>query len=435
MMVFVFGVAFGLSFMKIQWMQWTEGLLAAATAWIALGLINEFRDLWSSLRGRTDLSGDERWGWRFAVFWRVAVVCLLMAHYGILLVTGMEWLDFPEHPAMATWSVGPSLREAAYFVCLVIVLTSAAPRLRRHRSGRRSLLLHLAGGAGAVVFIVMICWHHTIIQFLVAIAIQGIEMSHTGRFPLDGVHPIPSVRTYRFFLECCLAVGLGLLSLIPLCQLAREWSRGPRRRWIWGALLVTTATISASYLAWIFWIGFPRAFPIVVEGQQAGPLHVWITAVLVVGVLATAATYRLVASTGEDAGNATPTWRRRPQAYYHERPAVIVLLGVAIAAEIVDWLWAFRMPPAFDWSSIAIESLTHGPFLLRLAVLLLAVHTLLRLCRRKLHGHQVGIPRLSPWQFLTVWLGVISTAAVLIPSLIMLGFAVWFSPWYRVAWP
>ena len=61
LMVFVFGVAVGLSIASMERLGFADGVLAATGAWIVLWLVNQARDLWSTFRGRTDLSRRELW--------------------------------------------------------------------------------------------------------------------------------------------------------------------------------------------------------------------------------------------------------------------------------------------------------------------------------------------------------------------------------------
>ena len=438
-MVLVFGVAVGLSVASMERLGFADAVLAAAGAWIVLGVVNQARDLWSTYHRRNDLSRHALWGWRFAVFWRAGVACLLVGHYLVSALVALQLIHLPESDEPFR-PRGSDLRGALFLVCTLIVLWSVLPARQKGRPRPRSGLLDLAGVAAGLVLCAIICWKRTSFAFLFAVAIQGIEMAQPLRFVPDGVELLPATRTARFCRECSLALPLGLLNLGLTYGLASQWSRGLWRRLARSALLAIALSISACYLIWVFTVATPRTFPIVVEAQELGPLHVWVSALLVMLVFATAATYRLVGSAAQPSGGAQPDRRRADGRYYHERRAVILLLAFGIVAKVVVVVWqvvrefsslGFRL----EWSDIVTECLCNGHLLLPLIVLSVAGYAVLRLRRGGLARRACCPTPISPCHFGAVWLALFLTAAVGIPMIAIFSFAIWFSPWYVMSWP
>ena len=491
LMVLVFGVAVGFSIASMKGLGFADGILAAAGAWIVLGLVNQARDLWSTHLGRKDLSRDERWGWRLAVFWRAGVACLLVGYYLVSALVALQVIDLPESDD-ALGATGSDVRRAIFLVCMLIVLYSVLPArpagrrglrarvldlagvalglvvcamicwermtmqfllvcmlivlysvLPARPAGRRGLrarVLDLAGVALGLVVCAMICWERMTLQFLVAVAIQGIEMAQPLRFAPEGVDLFPAARTARFFRECSLALPLTLINLGLTYGLATQWSRGLGRRLAWSALLVIALPISACYSIWVCTVAMPRAFPIMIEAQKHVPLHVWVSALLLILVLTTATTYRLVGSAPQPSGGTDLTWRRADGRYYHERRAVILLLAFGIVAKVVAVVWHVArefssLGLRLGWPALATECLCNGQLLLPLIVLSVAGYAVLRLGRGGLARRACCPTPLSASHFGAVWLALFLTAAVGIPMIAIFSFAIWFSPWYRMSWP
>jgi hypothetical protein len=437
LMVLVFGVAVGLSMGCMRTLDWTHGILGAAMAWIFLGLMAQVRDLWGTFHGRSDLAGDERWGWRFAVFWRVGVACLFAAIYILAALAELRLVDLSESKD-TIWPVGAELRDALLFVCLLTVLYGVLPARQPKRSGRWSSLLEVAGVAAGVVLCVFICWDSMCVQFLVTITVQGIEMAQPLRFAREGVDLLPAARTARFFRECLLAFGLALVTLGLVYVLATQWSRARWRRVVLVALTVTAIPISAGYLIWVLAVAMPHALPVMIEAQRPVPLHVWISALLVVLVMATAATYRLVSLPVEPSRGAELSWRPAEGRYYHERPAVILLVVFAIGAQVIDVVWILQIWHLYGvlgWSEIVRGCLTEGAILLRLLVPCVAGYAWLKLIRRSVTPGMIAPRRLPAGRFCAVWMAMVLAVAIAIPAVAIFSFAVWFSPWYRLPWP
>jgi len=435
LMVFVFGVAVGLSTATMGRFSWYDGVVAAALAWITLGLVHQLCDLWRAFHDQSRLTSDERWGWRFAVFWRLGVIGLLASRCGVSILLEFHLIAL-SGSGDGFYLPGRELRDAVVPIAVIIVLSSLLPALPDARCGLRAHLLNLAGLAAAVVLSVLICWDKTTVQLLVTTAIHDVEMAWPLHLAREGVEILPGARTGRFFRECSLALGLGLASLCLTYGLAHGWNGGRRQRVAWTVALAVALPSAVFYLIWVCLFAMPRAFPIVVDAQTLGPLHVWFTAVLLLLVLVTAGTYRLVGSTGRVAQTAELNWRRDQGRYHHERRAVILVLGVGIAAPLVVMMfWIYREPPWGGWQIVLQVLLSQGSVLLAGAVCVAAVCAVWRLTRRKNVDEEQSLSPISVRHFATVWFALLLSTAVVIPALMLVGVGLWFSPWCRGGWP
>jgi hypothetical protein len=88
LLICIFGIAVGMAEARHDRSSWTDGLFAAVAAWGAIGLAQQARQLWRRFHGDKSLTENQRWGFRFAVFWRAGVVSLMI---GGFVLSQMEW--------------------------------------------------------------------------------------------------------------------------------------------------------------------------------------------------------------------------------------------------------------------------------------------------------------------------------------------------------
>lgn len=479
LMVLMFGVACGLSVVSLEKGNWAGGLLAAVSIWIILGLISQVRDLFRAFYGRSDLSGDERWGWRFAAFWRTAAASLLLGHHvvNLLLERGLLVLsEFPE----AMFDVDTDLRDALLYLTLLIVLFSVPQSPPKRSASWRSRLLNIGGvfiaivlcllvwsnrwfleyaffwllvlmvlasvlrsapaqprspwrrvlgvvggivgGIGAVVCCLCFWSSQTLIYYLVHVALLGIENTLAPPFAIEGVSPDTVARSQAFFWRSLIAAGFVLVNLALIHQLAGQWTRGFRRRLIWAGLLLPSLAITTAYPVWLYTSGLRSASPFMADALEIGPLHRWVYALLVVIVLATAATYRIVHNSDESTQGPEANWRRNPRSYYHERRPLIMLLVVATIVACIADLVSRR------WIIYPTAYLIAAGFLLALQKSFWAGY-------RPLNSQPAHPPRLPLPRFCAIWSAMFLTAVFGMPTLAWFSFAVWLSPWYQLPWP
>ncbi len=168
----------------------------------------------------------------------------------------------------------------------------------------------------------------------------------------------------------------------------------------------------------------------VFEAWEIGPWHRWLTAAIIVLILATVQAFRLMPRLTDSPGAWDFAWRRHPRRYYHERPSVLGVLIVGTVAAIVVHLYRSGLV------SLRVSSLREAFWFpstyLALAVVILAGERALRALFWR-DGAYPTLPRVPSLAcFCTVWLATLATIALAVPLLAALSFAVWLGPWYRL---
>lgn len=401
-----------------------EAVLAAATVWIVLGLMAQVRDLWRTFHGRSGLARDQRWGWRFAVFWRLGVACLLSGYYGVNLLLHQGLIELPENQLFPGLDeqprTGHDLREVLFYLSLVIVLFST-PRLAPKRKQRRfSHVLDVVAVIGGALVCLLIVLERMIFPFLIHAALKQIDLAHSLRF--SSVDVYSEARDRLFLVVSLLAAAAVLTSMAVIRQFVRQWQRSLRRRVIWTGLLIFSLALAGVYPIWMATGGLRSVSPAFVDAQETGPINRWVYTLLVLSVFATAATCRLVLPKEQPAGPAESNWRRSKPAYHHERRALMLVVVIGILVEYKAFsvrpdvlIWWFVMARRAGFCAIA--------------VLLLAGYGVLA------RERPAGAPELPVPLFLVTWPAVFLVTVFGICTVHWLGFAFWLGPWYLLSWP
>jgi hypothetical protein len=454
LMVLMFGVAVGFSAaMGAKETDFDErlysfgerlcaGLLAAVSAWVALGLINQARDLWSAFHGRSGLCSEERWGWRFAVLWRVGVACLLVGYYTINILLARELLALPERND-DFWHVGARLRDALFHISLLIAL-AGVPRVRqsRPRPSRFQPVINILGWLAAAYWCLFVWSNMMIVPALVHISIMGTAMAEPLWLSRESMITYSTARLHHFLWASICAVGLLLAHLGVVRQFARQQARRLRRRWLWAGVLIPSLAIVAVYPIWLVARRLRDIAPLFAETYDPGPSHLWVAAGLLIAVFVTCASRRLMRAARNPARASELHWRRDPQRYYHEGRTIAVLVVIALALKfIMDFiptlqdLWDMtRFFASYDnaigW---CFEELFCDPSTyLLVTVLLIAVRNVFRGRVRSIDSRLDGPPGLPVVRFCVVWCILFLTVVFAVPTLAGLGFAIGLSP---STWP
>ncbi|MEK6249545.1 MAG: hypothetical protein N2C12_15290 [Planctomycetales bacterium] len=414
---------------------WQDGAFAAVIAWVSLGLITQSRDLWTAFHQRDDLSDEVRTSYRFALFWRLATVMILVGSliYVCLLATGIlvlddwDWADFiwPFHPT-------GSLQDALVTLLVVVSLWSAPYSVVTSNSWQ-SRGVHWIGCVGMIVIAAIVAIEFNLLPFLVTVAVSGIEMSGPPlRHEVLGVsNNLPERLNHLWLMSVVGAVGV-VTAILVLPAWVRALGTQQRRRYVSAAFVVSGSGLGAGYLIWLYCGGLYQALPDHANTLEVMPLNIWISCTLVLVVAVTAVTCRLFQKTGVTRYDQSVEWRRRSAAYYHERVWIPLILIAWFFVQVV----AFFFGDIFGLTSLeSIQAfLTWPPSSWQTVLFLAATYRLIALarCSDPANG---GLPFVRPKYFAMVWLVTLLITILAAGTLVWFSFAAWLSPWYLVAWP
>ncbi|MGH7136868.1 MAG: hypothetical protein ACREHD_14100, partial [Pirellulales bacterium] len=143
----------------------------------------------------------------------------------------------------------------------------------------------------------------------------GIECNKPTRFAIPNFNI--AVLYPAFVRQALFDVALLGLGFAFTWILARIW----QHRW-WRLLLLVCLAANlvalSWYTAWLVSVGVRRVSPWMVEAFEVGPLHRWITAGLVVAVVAAALAMRLARIAIPRDHWPSLAWRANEDGYYHE---------------------------------------------------------------------------------------------------------------------
>ncbi len=427
----LFSAAVGLSTLTPGGANWQAALVTAVLVWIVLGVVRQAGDLAATYRGRGDLSQNQRWGWRFAVFWRLGLAAMLVGSYlvTVLVAKGLLHLvpsdpDFFE-PAM----VGIVVRRSLVDLAVLIIVCSVARRRKPPVRLSWSRCLEALGMAAGAVLCLLLVIHDLLIPTLVHLATLSIEHSFPLRSAIPGVDLDYAARSIRFFNWSVFAVTMVAVNLLLVRQVAQQWAKGRLRRWLWGAFLAVGIAASGGYALWAGTVGLWSVSPFLPEGWREIPWHVWPMAIMLVAVAASVGAYRLVR--GPAVMPELP-WHRHPGQYYHERPLVLGSLIAVLLLEIVaPPLEALGPVRGTLWLILSAWEyfLVTPNMYLRIAVILAAIGALWASCRRPKEASLPGPPELPLGPFAATWLALFLTVVFGATAIAALGFAIWIVPW------
>ncbi len=405
-------------------------LAMAISAALVAGVLMQARDLRRLLSDR-DLSTDARFGIRFAVAWRIAIVCVL-AGYHVLEHFSSEQLYYYDYFEMYLYVA------ILYHLALVVIVSNCRQLRSRGTTRGRSVLRY------TLVWILGGCWVSIAVfdlvtsPFLVQVAIAGIELSHSPVLVpfMEGLSPLPVTRAEPVFWLGVAAAALVPPAYILIYFLARNWNRPLRRRRI-RTLFAAVFSCMTAGLLWNVFVGLQAASPWLFSGvTEGGGWNFLFVVAPCFLVLVTAAAYRWTAETvSSEATHAITVVDRRP--YLHERRWLFALLVAYITYQVASTItYQFT-------SSIAgfLNNSSFRPTLFinlfapaALACWILLIHATFARWRER-HALTSPAPlNLPPRRFAVVWILLAATTLVALPVLAIYGFALWMAPWYLSDW-
>ncbi len=418
--VFTFSVALGLSFWKTEH-DWHQGFLAAISFWIVLGLAAQVRDIWRSSRqsDASTLTPDQRWGWRFAFAWRLAVCCLIAAYFLDRWLITWQVLAINDRPDNAFVFV--SSREVCEAALLTLLIVAIASSPRFAKKGRRpwSRAVDVLGViAGGVIFVLLLV-DRLVIPWLVHITINGIQNAWPLKFSADTMAAYSPARISRFFD----ITTMGVVSVLASCGLLRLlslwWRRGGPMRTCLGLLLVASLIATILLAGRIALVEVPGVTPVLAATIFMPTPHQLVAAAVLVLALVSAVAHRWSEPPSAESAAGGVSWRRDEERYHHERRLLLLLLGgILLTNCVVMGIELFRM--------FAFWFLIESPVAcLSLALAILAMQGVFLGWSKRSATIVPPLPRLSPALFLVIWSSLLTIVVCSAPILGAWGFALW----------
>jgi len=432
--VLAFAVAVGFSTLGTEHARWFHVLFGAGLALTLLGLTHQVVDLCQTFYGRMDLSADHRWGWRFEVFWRLGVATLLVGYYAMSILLERKVLSLPDRRG-DDFFIGSALRDVVAVLAAVIIFAAIERPGRERPSSRRSRWIALLGAIAGICWYGVAVANWLLIPFLVHVSIQGIGCAEPLWLATEGFGLVSIAKMHAFFWCSLLSVGGLLVSLALIGRLARRPPEGSRHGWVTVGLLACSLGIAGICVTWLCTDGIRSLAPMYVQVWDPGPGHIWITASLLILTFVTAATRRIVSAGDTLSRDPLTDWRRRPQAYYHERRAVLFVMATGLIALLTETFLFY-----LKWFGFGLQAvLDYLGFMLILpqtlffmALLLVAVQKAVTGWRRSDAPVPTGVPELPLARFCAVWVALLLTVVLAVPAIAGLGFAVWMIPMLRL---
>jgi hypothetical protein len=146
-------------------------LLVILAFWMIAGMLNQVRDMRSTLASHPDLRADHRWGLQFEISWRLIMALMVSLCILMVFLSDQRLIVLPESPDVTYSLIGPITH--AVPAVLVLAIVASVPYVRRKESSslvHRGLYLMFCALAAALC---LELWtDHTIIYQLVHIAVN-----------------------------------------------------------------------------------------------------------------------------------------------------------------------------------------------------------------------------------------------------------------------
>jgi hypothetical protein len=285
----------------------------------------------------------------------------------------------------------------------------------------------------AVVMVVLVGTSMLVVYSLVHIAIQGI-LAYLPYARLGVVQNPPMVtsREVTAFVRWSYLAGFGvLLNAWLTVRLAASFERRWIRRITIAAILLVTLTLTCRYLIWIYQTELPRISPIFSSLLFVRPPRQWLYAAVLIGIFATAATWRIMRQPTQATCRLQINWLERSSGYWHERALVLGLLTFVVLDSWVRDIFVLNWWPTVLWDrfmSAAYAVFGEPVAYLRLACLVVIGLVAIRRWRGEDASSDAFIAVLPPARFALIWLAVVATLVTGVPAFTVFCFAFWLAP-------
>jgi hypothetical protein len=435
-------VAVGFSIGCLKTARLEDGLFAAATTLIVIGLVRQIGDLRRTYRQADGLSPEQRCGWWFAMLSRGALAILLASHFLLmaLLATGRIELANTGDDLPFFGPLGHAhLRNAIFSMSLLLVFAGLDGSTTRVRPRRASAVIALLTALAIVILI----WHLLLYDFwiygLVHVACCGIAMG-MPHGPVEFAQIYSDARAWSFLCRSVLAGGLVLLDAFFLRQLISRWNGGKHTQAAIIAALGVSLALTAIFPVWLATGGLRSVAPCFAEVFSLVPVNRWFFGILLLILFVTAAARQMVPGGRMTAADTRWNWRR-PAGYFHEhRLLALFVMGtiacLAVRSLVTTWnswiIWWAPRPTFMEFAKEVLEYSLANPF-----HQLWAVVFWLALCRtifgfaRNAETAGARPPELRLSLFAIVWTALLATVVMTAPIFAALGFGLCLN-WWRL---
>jgi hypothetical protein len=410
---------------------WYSGALAALSLWIVVGLGAQMHDLWANCPRSGALPVEERWGWRFAVGWRLAIACLISLCFVIHVLIATRFLLLDDERGIYL-SAAQVCR--AVLLTALIVATASSPRLAP-RPARRpwSWVGDILRFTLAAILAAAVVRERLLVVNLVHVTIAVIGMAQ----PRDLCEGFASSNP-RDFAHLFAVATAGIVAVLVSCGLlwllARCWWRGRAQRVSIAVLLVASLAVMIAIAGRIGLVELPRISPLMAAQITMPKFGLLVLAAMLVLLLVTAAARRWSEPLPSDSAVASIPWRRDERRYYHERRLVIVLLAAVaflpVLATLSDTWHLLDGWPISIWGRIREELAALVEFpeaCLSLVLVFLAIQSVSSRRPQIPEAAANDPPGLAPGLFLVNWFALLAIVVFAAPILGTWGFAYWFN--------
>jgi hypothetical protein len=414
-----------------------QGAIAAISLWVIVGLAAQIGDLFTAFWQNRSLTSEERWGWRFAAFWRIAVAFLMVACLLVMPLVSWKVLVLDDPSAWLSLS-SSELCQAILLLGLIVAVASAPQLASRPGHHRWSWPTRWLGWITAGVFCVIVLKDHLIVPAIVHMTLAEIELSWPLQVHFENLAASSNPRDIAGLLHIATAgVVAVLFSCVLLRLLSLRWRRGGWQRFCLGALTMAGLAASGAAAARIALADVPRITPMLAASISLPRPHQIVGGVVLVAVLVTAAAYRWSKSALEPCAVGGVTRRRAEDRYYHERRFTAVLLACVVGLNLMLFLIPLALSGPFSANVYAeigarvheiVSILATGEGCLSFAVIVLAIQSVYYGRSNSPAAAVPDQPRLSIGLFSLLWFALLIIVLSAVPILAAWGFALCLSP-------
>lgn len=401
----------------------------AAGAMVAIGLIQQVRQLLAWHPSAAESTGEIVFARRYAIVWRVVLAALIISWLivGFLRQSGL--LRLPDHDSVWFHLEYQSILP----ICLVVVVCNGIARWRSSanipaRIRGQSAMLWIVGILVGIITLL----DATLIEYLTHKAIAGIEAAHPLWLQRPDVYPDLGDERYRP-LWIAFAAALSWLSaggvIVWSANKQLSMATSDARYLLAASLLIPPAFFSY----WFYTSEFYRLSP---EMAGAGLAAIWIDwwiGALIVLVLATVGAHRFSQSRERWVGVTSDLAHDLECTAIHESSAGVALISITaiysvssyVASNASAWSIFGRRPPVWAYATI----LCSPSALLAIALCIAA----LQLCRIRWRCRFQKVPWMMPGlvksYYLRNWAALVVLTIVGVPTLNAFAFLICLGPW------